>query len=279
MKRIVIALIILVAGCQNPAHNEANTENSSPKSSGVTKSTRDKAIYDRYNNKGDRYTIVQDAAPKNANNKQIKETKPVKEAISRYGNPTEYRVAGHRYEVMENSSGYKTRGVASWYGTKFHKQRTSSGEPYDMYVMSAAHKTLPLPSYIKVKNLDNGKTAIVRVNDRGPFHGNRLIDLSYAAAVKLGIFPRGTANVEIETLKGYANQARYYLQAGAFNTHALAKTLKDKLAKMTSSPVFIEQYQNHYIVRIGPFTKKANVDSLKNQLAQKGISGTFSVLV
>lgn len=120
----------------------------------------------------------------------FKEPVPTKEPLSRYGNPSEYSVDGRSYQVMRNSSGYKTRGVASWYGTKFHKQRTSSGEPYNMYVMSAAHKTLPLPTYIKVKNLDNGKEAIVKVNDRGPFHSNRIIDLSYAAALKLEFFLR-----------------------------------------------------------------------------------------
>ncbi len=276
MKRIIIVLIILLSGCQTPSHNNVVEKKKHSKSIGYS---RDKAIYDRYNKKGNRYTIKQDAAPKYSNNRQIIETKPVKEAISRYGNPTEYKVAGRKYEVMKNSSGYKTRGIASWYGTKFHKQRTSSGEPYDMYVMSAAHRTLPLPSYIKVKNLDNGKTAIVRVNDRGPFHGNRLIDLSYAAAVKLGIFPRGTAHVEIETLKGYSNKAHYYLQAGAFNTESAAKTLKTKLATLTSVPIFIERYQKRYIVRVGSFANKNEVDNLKNKLSHNGIAGTFSVLI
>jgi len=280
MKRIGLALLILLSGCQNTGNNEVNIKKTGVKSSGYSKkNTHNKSIYNRYNNKGNRYTIDQDAAPKNPNNNKIKETKPIKEPMSRYGNPTEYKVAGQKYEVMKSSSGYKTRGVASWYGTKFHKQRTSSGEPYDMYVMSAAHKTLPLPTYIKVKNLDNGKSAVVKVNDRGPFHGDRLIDLSYAAAVKLGIFPKGTAHVEIETMMGPSGNAHYYLQAGAFNTESAAKTLKDKLAKITTSPVFVEHYQKHYVVRVGPFANKSMVDSLKNKLAQNGVSGSFSVLV
>ena len=99
-----------------------------------------------------------------------------------------------------------------------------------MYVMTAAHKTLPLPTYVKVKNLNNGRVAIVKVNDRGPFHQDRVIDLSYAAALKLGVFPKGTAPVEIETLMGPAGQAHYYLQAGAFSSELLATQLKDKLA-------------------------------------------------
>ncbi|RUR11989.1 septal ring lytic transglycosylase RlpA family protein [Legionella sp. km772] len=280
MKRIALAVLILLSGCQNIEQKDVDIKKEDEKSSSYsTKSVHDKAIYDRYNNKGNRYTIKQDAAPKNPNNSKIKETKPTNEPMSRYGNPSEYRVDGRKYEVMKNSAGYKTRGIASWYGTKFHKQRTSSGEPYDMYVMSAAHKTLPLPTYIKVKNLDNGKTAIVKVNDRGPFHGDRLIDLSYAAAVKLGIFPKGTAHVEIETMMGPAGNAHYYLQAGAFNTESAAKILKDKLAKLTTSPVFIEHYQKHYVVRVGPFANKDMVNNLKTKLAQNGVSGTFSVLV
>lgn len=280
MKRIVLVLLILLSGCQNTGHNEVSAKKAEGKSSvSSTKNASDKAIYNRYNNKGNRYTIQQDAAPKKPNNNKIKETTPVKEPISRYGNPSEYRVDGRKYEVMKNSSKYKARGVASWYGTKFHKQRTSSGEAYDMYVMSAAHRTLPLPTYIKVKNLDNGKSATVKVNDRGPFHGDRLIDLSYAAAVKLGIFPKGTAHVEIETLVGPSGQGSYYLQAGAYNTMAAAQQLKTKLAKLTSSPVSIEHYEKHYVVRIGPFSNKNMMDSLKTKLARNGVSGAFSVLV
>ncbi len=204
---------------------------------------------------------------------------PVKEPLSRYGNPSEYYVDGRTYEVMKSSTGYKTRGIASWYGTKFHKQRTSSGEPYNMYVMTAAHKTLPLPTYVKVRNLENGKVAIVKVNDRGPFHANRVIDLSYAAALKLGVFPKGTAHVEIETLMGPAGQGHYYLQAGAFSSEVLAKRLKEKLIHITPSPVFIEHYKQHYIVRVGPFGNKSMADNLKIKLSNNGIKGSFSVLI
>ena len=154
----------------------------------------------------------------------------------------------------------KTKGIASWYGTKFHKKRTSSGEIYDMYAMTAAHKTLPLPTYVKVKNLRNGRTTVVKVNDRGPFHSARIIDLSYAAAAKLGVFPGGTAPVEIEALivpeqKG-KHRAHYYVQAGAFNSAQLANNLRAKLAKLTPSPVFIENNKGHYTVRVGPFAER-----------------------
>lgn len=141
-----------------------------------------------------------DGAPPGPIPVSFKEVKPKNEPFSRYGNPGSYAVAGQTYQVMKSSGGYKTRGIASWYGTKFHKKRTSSGDRYNMYAMTAAHKTLPLPSYVKVKNLNNGRVAIVKVNDRGPFHKGRVIDLSYAAAAKLGVFPKGTAPVEIEAL-------------------------------------------------------------------------------
>lgn len=110
---------------------------------------------------------------------------------------TRYR---HHTRYSTASLKYRARGLASWYGTRFHKQRTSSGEKYNMYAMTAAHRTLPIPSYVKVKNLNNGRTAIVRINDRGPFHSRRLIDLSYAAARYLGILPKGTAMVEIQAI-------------------------------------------------------------------------------
>ena len=280
MRRIILALLILLSGCQNTNQEGVQSGEQINKAKKYSnKSANNSSIYNRYNNKGDRYTIKQDSAPKNPKKMHLKELIPTQEPMSRYGNPTEYKVDGRKYEIMKNSKGYKTRGIASWYGTKFHKQRTSSGEPYNMYVMTAAHKTLPLPTYIRVKNLDNGKSAVVKVNDRGPFHGDRLIDLSYAAAVKLGIFPKGTAPVEIETMMGPAGQAHYYLQAGAFNTEGSATILKNKLARLTRSPVFVEHVAQHYIVRIGPFSNKGMVDSLKIQLAQKGVSGTFSVLV
>ena len=122
------------------------------------------------------------------------------ERVGRAGNPESYVVFGRRYHVMKTSQGFKERGYASWYGKKFHGRKTSNGEIYNMYGMTAAHKTLPIPSYVRVKNLENGREAIVRVNDRGPFHSNRIIDLSYTAAFKLGVLKKGTAKVEIEVV-------------------------------------------------------------------------------
>jgi rare lipoprotein A len=122
------------------------------------------------------------------------------EPRSRIGNPPFYNVLGKRYYVLSSSVGYVERGVASWYGPGFHKVRTSIGEPYDMYGMTAAHKTLPLPAYVSVTNLQNGRSVVVRLNDRGPFVSNRIIDLSYTAASKLGMLRNGTAMVEVRSL-------------------------------------------------------------------------------
>jgi rare lipoprotein A len=122
------------------------------------------------------------------------------EPRARSGNPPFYDVFGKRYYVLSSSVGYWERGVASWYGPGFHKVRTSTGEPYDMYGMTAAHRTLPLPAYVRVTNLQNGRSIVVRVNDRGPFVGNRIIDLSYTAAAKLDMLRNGTAMVEIRTI-------------------------------------------------------------------------------
>ena len=130
----------------------------------------------------------------------IPEPVPKVEPRSRYGNKQTYSVLGHTYNLLPSASSYVERGIASWYGNKFHGYMTSSFEAYDMYAFSAAHKTLPLPSYARVTNLDNGKSVIVRINDRGPFHDNRLIDLSYAAAVKIGVWPKGTGLVEVRAI-------------------------------------------------------------------------------
>ena len=125
---------------------------------------------------------------------------PRLEPSSRYGNPPFYEVFGKRYYVLSSSTAYVERGVASWYGPGFHKVRTSTGELYDMYGMTAAHKTLPLPAYVRVTNLQNGRSVVVRVNDRGPFVGNRIIDLSYTAASRLDMLRNGTAMVEVRAL-------------------------------------------------------------------------------
>ncbi|MEA3109939.1 MAG: rare lipoprotein [Gammaproteobacteria bacterium] len=130
----------------------------------------------------------------------VPDAPPRAEARSRRGNPPFYTVFGKRYYVLSSSAAYVERGVASWYGPGFHKVQTSTGERYDMYGMTAAHKTLPLPAYVSVTNLQNGRSVVVRVNDRGPFVGNRIIDLSYTAASRLDMLRNGTAMVEVRAL-------------------------------------------------------------------------------
>ena len=148
------------------------------------------------------YVKQKDSAPKKPPTRVDRAQKviPKLEPKSKYGNPPSYVVFGKRYHVMPSSKGYVEQGIASWYGTKFHGRRTSSGETYDMYAMTAAHKTLPLPTYARVTNLKNGRSMIVRINDRGPFHQNRIIDLSYSAATKLGIVTLGTGLVEVRAI-------------------------------------------------------------------------------
>ena len=176
----------------------------------------------------------------------IPDAVPRIEPRSLRGNPAMYEVFGKRYFVMASGEGYRERGVASWYGPDFHAKATSSGEPYDMYAMTAAHKTLPLPTYVRVTNVTNGRSIVVRVNDRGPFVGNRIIDLSYTAAHKLDMTRAGTAVVEVEALtpgslddaaRGVSAAQRtpalapapLYLQAGAFGQAANARQLADRL--------------------------------------------------
>lgn len=206
---------------------------------------------------------------------------PKVEPLSRYGNPDTYEVLGQRYAVLESSAGYSARGDASWYGRKFHGRATSSGEPYDMFRMTAAHKTLPLPSYVRVTNLENGREVVVRVNDRGPFHSDRIIDLSYAAAVRLDIIGNGTAPVRLEALQAgaqpqnAASDPALYLQAGAFSEATNARALALRLESLGLTHVFVFPTTGEkplYRVRLGPYPDRAKLDSVRGMLADQGIS-------
>lgn len=218
---------------------------------------------------------------------------PRDEPKSRYGNPAYYDVMGKRYYTLASSKGYHERGIASWYGTKFHGKKTSSGEVYDMYAMTAAHKTLPLPTFVRVTNLENGRSVIVKVNDRGPFHSNRLIDLSYVAAKKLGIVAKGTGLVDVQAITPGTNtnsatqiveaskpippkNVALYLQVGAFSTENRAERLKSKLQQEISDSVvimpFVRPQGNLYRVRIGPLANVADGDELANRLSSLGFA-------
>jgi rare lipoprotein A len=164
----------------------------------------------------------------------IPEPVPKAEPRSAKGNPPFYTVLGKRYFVMDKAEGYFERGVASWYGPGFHAAATSNGERYDMYAMTAAHPTLPIPSYVRVTHLRNKRSVVVRVNDRGPFHPGRIIDLSYAAAFKLGYIQAGSAQVEIEAILAGQDQqaaAAVYLQVGAFSSRDNAESLRARVTQ------------------------------------------------
>ena len=223
---------------------------------------------------------------------------PVWEPLSRQGNASPYTVRGKQYEVLSSNAPYDVTGYASWYGLKFHGELTSNGEIYDMYSFSAAHKSLPLPSYVRVSNLENGASLIVRVNDRGPFHSDRIIDLSYAAAIKLGFKDKGTAKVRVERLftpkpaavsGGVASSAAEvasseakvdrlapFIQVAAFSTHDVAEATKERIAHvLPSAKAFVAVAPNTttplYRVRIGPFESNQLAKEMLKVLKREGI--------
>jgi len=246
---------------------------------------------------------IRDSAPRThpKNLELTPDAIPRVEPKSRGGNRRSYEVFGKTYYVMNSSEDFIQRGKASWYGTKFHGNKTANGETYNMYAMTAAHKTLPIPTYVEVKNLDNGKTIIVRVNDRGPFHQGRIIDLSYAAATKLGTIKHGTSNVEIrainprdekkkqtlpqtkalikETLpspKILTNTPSLFIQVGAFSSLDNASKVKEYLANTLNLPVNIkpssEQPGALFLVRTGPYSNVKAADVAKLKLQKQGFS-------
>ena len=185
------------------------------------------------------------------------------ERPTKRGNPKSYTVLGKTYHVMPSAAGYSAVGNASWYGRKFHGRLTSSGEPFDMYELTAAHRSLPIPTFARVTNLDNGRTTVVRINDRGPFHDNRIIDLSYAAAVKLGFAAVGTARVRVEVINPGKN---YVLQAGAFSDLSRADRLKAQLTELTGKPSFIVRVSGEtlYRVRLGPVRGRTEAERIRD---------------
>jgi len=201
------------------------------------------------------------------------------------GNISPYTIDGVTYEVLDNHVGYKVTGVASWYGAKFHGHETSNGEIYNLYLASAAHKTLPIPCYARVTNLANGKSIIVRVNDRGPFHPDRVIDLSYGAAVKLGYMELGTAQVQVEVLQVAGAEDRRgtvagdyrYLQLGAYSSQTSALRLQDTLQELLTPPVFVSPVESAgnllYRVRIGPMSGAGEIAAVQEQLRLAGYEG------
>ncbi|MGH6636726.1 MAG: septal ring lytic transglycosylase RlpA family protein [Gammaproteobacteria bacterium] len=203
-----------------------------------------------------------------------------------------YVVDGQRYYILKSSQGFVETGVASWYGSKFHGRRTSSGEIYDMYRMTAAHKHLPLPTYVKVTNLFNGRSALMKVNDRGPFIPGRVIDLSYAAALTLDIAAEGIAPVKIQALDFESNKsakhspvlpanatraekAAVFLQVGAFASLANAERLRHKVRGILRHTVRVHKFVTAnrllYRVHIGPFPNAKTADSVWPRLSRLGL--------
>lgn len=235
----------------------------------------------------------------------IPDVVPRDEPRSRYGNPSSYEVNGRRYYVMESAQGYREQGNASWYGNKFHGRRTSSGEPYDMYKLTAAHTRLPIPSYVRVTNLANGRSVVVRVNDRGPFHEGRIIDLSYAAASRLGIVETGTARVEVVAVSSGEQQnptppqapsattpvaaaagtspalrpgtppGDIFVQVGAFISRTNAERLRNQLFSMQLGSASIQEARSAdatvYRVRLGPYSNAGAADAMAARLLSLGV--------
>ncbi|WP_135444923.1 septal ring lytic transglycosylase RlpA family protein [Vibrio tasmaniensis] len=230
-----------------------------------------------------RYDIDSDIAPDAPISvEHLEDAHPQYEPYSLGGN-TDYTLRGEDYKIVKKTEGFTEKGKASWYGKKFHGHLTSNGEIYDMYSMSAAHKTLPIPSYVKVTNTDNDKTTIVRINDRGPFHEGRIIDLSYAAAYKLDVLRTGTANVEIEVItvamptdaNKKAALPQFIIQVATSphedRTEKLAKDLGEKLAVAT----FLQPNDDNYRLMLGPFHDYALTQETLEQVKLMGYPSAY----
>lgn len=253
-----------------------------------------------------------DSAPRrNVDVTNIPEVVPRQEEVVRRGNISPYSVFGETYEVMDSSRGYRETGYASWYGTKFHGRLTSNGEVYDMFQITAAHKTLPIPAYVLVRNLENGKELIVRVNDRGPFHDERIIDLSWAAASKLGYADSGVAHVEVialdpndyqrtlaqlaaennptpelepelksEPIQILSEPVLTHLQIAALSNHDNAWDLGEKVAQFTDVSVQVVSptlNSDLYRVVVGPVSEISDIDTFRTLLELNGLPSGFLI--
>lgn len=260
--------------------------------------------------------IRKDGPPKfYVDERKIADAVPKLEPRAKFGNMKTYVVFGKRYQVLQSFKHYEEVGIASWYGTKFHARRTSSGERYNMLAMTAAHKTLPLPTYVEVTNLANHRRVIVKVNDRGPFAPKRIIDLSYVAAKKLGMLGKGTAFVRIRAIDTNSfrrpilfarnrnikpllppfrkrcstyhaiNNVKstwarpIYLQVGAFRERANAEKLKKQLTVLLlGTSVKIFSRESLYRVQLGPFQNKAVADKITERLRRLGMKANKTYL-
>ncbi len=240
-------------------------------------------------------TVLVNPAGQSDGSGTIADAVPKYEPTSKRGNPSSYVVWGKRYYVMKQHNGFSEHGIASWYGKKFHGRKTSSGEIYNMYAMTAAHKTLPLPAYVKVKNLQNGREITVRVNDRGPFHPGRVIDLSFAAAKKLGILRNGTARVEIQDVSITQQQApvastqpeqmhaaaaaddNLYIQIGAFTERNNADRLSSDIEHPNLPAIRVKADHSTrpvFRVQLGPLQSLTEAEKVMEHLNKQGITSS-----
>lgn len=251
---------------------------------------QDDIDYDKVSG-GGRYSILQDHAPTgDIKVDHLPDLVPKWEPKSRGGNKSSYEVWGKTYRVMDSAEGYVAEGTASWYGNKFHGHKTSNGEIYDMYSFSAAHKSLPLPTYLKVTNLENQRSVIVRVNDRGPFHGDRLIDLSYAAAARLDYHKKGLARVRIEAITPAQGQTYNPNSTVVNNTANVVQTPLAKASLPSGDSATASSDLNFTHLQLGAFSSKESAERLKQKLfeafdtsikitANKQDDGLYKVLV
>ncbi len=245
-----------------------------------------------------RYSMRHDKAPlEMVDVSKVPDAVPRLEPKSLRGNRSPYEVLGQSYHILDNALGYREQGTASWYGRKFHGYETSNGEIYDMFTMTAAHKSLPLPSYVRVTNVDNGRQVVVRVNDRGPFHEGRVIDLSYAAASRLDMLGEGTARVSLEVLDPRATLASAparpagekagagpgrYLQLGAFSDRSAIDRIEQRIGQLSAglnlrvSPVS-QEGRTLYRVQLGPVPDSETETRLMRELADAGYTATRPV--
>lgn len=288
-----LAVLLLLAGCSatkpRPPPPAGGAVRSSAHGRGaVERGGRSNDFQDDLHRpQGSRYRESSDSVPPPIDVSKLVEPVPKVEPRSLYGNKSPYTVLGRNYRVLPSARGYDERGIASFYGNKFHGYKTSSLETYDMYAFSAASTTLPLPSYARVTNLENGKSVIVRVNDRGPFHQNRLIDLSYAAAVKIGIWPRGTGLVEVRGIDPshpgqelavpvvVSRHPGIYLQVGAFSDAGNAERLAQRLrqAGLGTVQIMDAEVNGQHVrrVRIGPLVDVERADQVSARIERLGL--------
>ena len=282
MKRVLLlAAVLLLSACGGHKTRPAGTVGAGPSSSSVSD--------DLNKPQSRRYRDSHDSVPTGPLDlDKLTEPVPRAEPRSLYGNKSPYTVRGKTYRVLPSARGYDERGIASFYGNKFHGYKTSSLETYDMYAFSAASTTLPLPSYVRVTNLENGKSVVVRVNDRGPFHDNRLIDLSYAAAVKIGIWPKGTGMVRVRGIDPShpeqepppssvvtGKHSGIYLQVGAFsekdNADQLARRLRQaNVGKVQVSDTRVDGRRVRR-VRVGPLSDAERADQVSRRIEDMGL--------